>query len=70
MGFIRQQQIKMTMQFLKWQYQKQAMPVPPDAELQKLAASLVTRAGQIARQRGQNILAILKELVADIRHNR
>ncbi len=55
------------MRFLTWQYQRMNLPVPPSASLEKQAAKLVDDAHTIARQRGRNVVAIMKELAEDIR---
>ena len=67
MGFIRDQQIRMTAGLLRRQYQKQGLPIPVESELDRQAAAIVDQAHRIARQRGRNLVAILKDLVADIR---
>ena len=66
-GFIRQQKERMAMRFLTWQYQRMNLPVPPSPSLEKQAAKLVDDAHAIARQRGRNVVAIMKELAEDIR---
>lgn len=55
------------MRFLTWQYQRMNLPVPPSPLLEKQAAKLVDDAHAIARQRGRNVVAIMKELAEDIR---
>ena len=70
MGFIRQQEEKIAMRFLTWQYQKLDQPVPDDAELARQAAKIVEEAHRIARKRGSNVLSIMKDLIADIKKNR
>lgn len=67
MGFIRQQEEKLAMRFLSWQYEKLEQPVPGDAELQQQAARIVSEAHDIARKRGRNVMAIVKDLIADIK---
>ena len=67
MEFIRQQEQKMALRLLTWQYQKRTMPLPPQAELEKQAGAIVNEAHRIARERGRNVLAILKELVSDVK---
>lgn len=67
LGFIRQQEKKVALRLLAWQYQRQSMPLPAVADLEKQAARLVDDAHRIARDRGRNVLTIIKELVADIR---
>jgi len=67
MGFFRQQEIKMAQRLLAWQYQRRQQPPPSEDELAKQAARLVDEAHTIARKRGRNVVAIMKEMVADIR---
>ncbi len=67
MGFFRQQEERMAMRFLAWRYQKLKMPVPNDAELKPQAAQIVEEAHRIARERGRNVIAIIKDLVEDIK---
>lgn len=70
LGFIRQQERKVALRLLAWQYQRQNMPLPPMTELENQAGRLVDDAHGIARERGQNVIAIIKELVTDIRKDR
>jgi hypothetical protein len=66
-GFFRQQEERMAMRLLAWQYQRQNMTVPGDEEMQRQAAQLVDDAHRIAKQRGRNVLAIMKEMIEDIK---
>ncbi|MBW2428835.1 MAG: hypothetical protein JRF56_07750 [Deltaproteobacteria bacterium] len=67
MSFFRQQEEKLAMRFLSWQYQKLDVPVPDDAELARQAAKIVAEAHQIARERGRNVVSIMKDLIADLK---
>ena len=67
MGFIRQQEEKLATRFLNWQYQKLNAPVPDDAELARQAAKIVDEAHRIARQRGSNVVSIMKDLISDLK---
>ena len=67
MGFFRQQEERLAIRFLTWQYQKLDKPVPNDAELKLQAAKIVQEAHQIARERGRNVIAIIKDLINDIK---
>ena len=67
MGFFRQQEERLAMRFLNWQYQKWGKPIPEDSELKQLASKIVDDAHRIARQRGQNVISIMKELIADLK---
>lgn len=66
MGFIRQQEEKLALQYIIWSYQKNKYPMPDAAKLRQMASKLVDDAHQIARERGSNVLTIIKELVQDI----
>ena len=70
MGFIRQQQERMALRFIVWQYQRMNLPVPPLSALEKQAVKIVDDAHAIARERGRNVLAIMKELVEDIKKDK
>jgi len=67
MGFIRIQEEKMAVRLLAWQYQRMNMAVPDEAELQQRAQKLVDDAHRIAKERGKNVVTIVKELVADLK---
>ncbi len=67
MGFIRQQEHKLALRFLRWRYEKLEKPLPHDAVLTDEAARIVEEAHRIARQRGKNVLAIIKELISDLK---
>ena len=62
MGFIRRQEERMTIQFLTWKYQKSNIALPPESELQKQASKIVDEAHRVARERGSNVLSIIKEV--------
>ncbi|MBW2486597.1 MAG: hypothetical protein JRE72_04185 [Deltaproteobacteria bacterium] len=67
MGFFRQQEERMAMRFLAWRYQKLKTPVPDDAQLKIQAAQIVAEAHRIARERGRNVVAIIKDLIEEIK---
>jgi hypothetical protein len=67
MGFIRQQEEKLAVRFLIWQYEKLKKPVPDEGELAGQAAKIVEEAHRIARERGRNVLSIIKDLIADVK---
>ena len=67
MGFLKNQQIKAATRLLAWQYEKNGQPLPERALLEGHARQLVEDAHRIARERGGNVLSILKEMVVDIR---
>lgn len=67
MGFFRQQEERMAVRLLTWQYQRLKIALPSEDELEHRAAALVDEAHRIARERGRNVLAIMKELVGDLK---
>ena len=67
MGFFRKQEERLAERLLEWQYQKQNVPMPDKKILNKMAADLVDQAHEIAKERGKNVLSIIKELVNDIK---
>ena len=67
MGFIRQQEEKLAMRFLSWQYEKLKKPNPTEAELERQAVQIVAEAHDIARKRGRNVMSIIKDLIAEIK---
>ena len=71
MGFIRQQEERLAVRFLCWQYEKLNKPKPSEAELSDQAAKIVEEAHRIARERGSNVVSIIKELIAELKkkHN-
>lgn len=67
LSFIKQQEKKMALRLLTWQYQKKNISLPEPSLLDQQAAAVVDEAHRIARQRGQNVLSIIKELISDIK---
>jgi excinuclease UvrABC nuclease subunit len=65
MGFIRTQEEKLAARFLRWQHEKQQRPLPPESEILRQAVRIVDEAHRIAKDRGGNLLDIMKELVRD-----
>jgi hypothetical protein len=65
MGFFRNQEENLAARFLRWQYDKQKLPVPAEAELKEHAARIVGEAHRIGRERGGNLLGIMKDLADD-----
>jgi hypothetical protein len=66
-GFIRQQEEWMALRLLTWQYQRLKIALPSEDELEARAVALVDEAHRIARDRGRNVLSIMKELVGDLK---
>ena len=67
MSFVRQQQGRLVMRYLIWQYQKRNLPLPAHSELEGQAQKIIEEARQIARKRGRNLMSIVKDLIADLK---
>jgi hypothetical protein len=67
MGFFREQKIKLAQRLLEGQYNRRQVPLPAVEALRRQAEEVVDEAGRIARQRGKNVLAILRDLIQDLR---
>ena len=65
MGFMKNQQVKMAARLLAWQYEKSGSTLPEESQLNERARQLVDDAHRIARQRGGNVLAILKQMASE-----
>lgn len=65
--FVKQQELKLAMRLLAWHYEKNAIATPPPSELRQQADRLVNDAHRIARERGSNVISIIKEMVGDIK---
>ena len=70
MGFIRQQEKRLAVRLLIWQYQRMNIPLPAMEELEKQAAKFVEDAHRIARERGRNVMSILKEMIGDLKQKK
>ncbi len=64
-GLIRRQEERLALRLLAWQYQKMKLPLPVPEELHRQAGKLVDDAHRIARERGRNVVSILKEMISD-----
>jgi hypothetical protein len=69
-SFFRQQEKRLALRLLIWQYQRMNIPVPSMEELQQQAARLVEDAHRIARERGRNVISILKEMIGDLKQKK
>ena len=67
MGFLRRQEERLAIRLLTWQYQRMNYSVPAREELERQAVKLVNDAHQIARERGRNVISIMKEMIADLK---
>lgn len=70
MGFIRQQEKRLAFRLLIWQYQRMNMSVPAMEALEQQAARFVEDAHRIARERGRNVMSILKEMIGDLKQKK
>jgi hypothetical protein len=69
-GFIRQQEKRLAVRLLIWQYQRMNITVPSMEELEQQAARFVEDAHRIARERGRNVISILKEMIGDLKQKK
>ena len=69
-GFIRRQEERLAIRFLVWKYQRMNLVEPALSELQGQAGKIVDDVHRIARERGGNIISIIKELVDDLKKSR
>lgn len=67
MGFLRKQEEQMALRYLRWHYSKSGQSGPPEDWLHCKAKEVVEEAHRIAKQRGHNVLVILKEMLAEIK---
>lgn len=65
MGFLKTQQVKIAIRLLSWQYTNAGRSLPDAAQLNAQAVRLVDDAHRIARERGGNVIAILKTMAAE-----
>jgi hypothetical protein len=66
MGFVRDQEERLAIRLLTWQYQRMNRPLPASSDLEGLARKLVDDAHRIARERGRNVFEIIKDLIKDL----
>ena len=57
----------MAVRLLAWQYERKQLPLPEPDALRVQAEQIVDEAHRIARQRGRNVIVIMKELIDDIK---
>lgn len=67
MGFFRDQEEKLALRLLIWQYQRMKLPIPASKELKAQAGKLVGDAHRIAKESGRNVLTIIKDLISDLK---
>ena len=68
MGLIRRQEERLAIQLLTWQYQKRKLVIPEYPKLERQAAKLVDEAHRIAKERGRNVMSIVKDLIGDLKN--
>ena len=67
MGFLKNQQVNVAIRLLARQYERNGQQLPERALLEGHARQLVDDAHRIARERGGNVIVILKQMVAQAR---
>ena len=67
MSFIRRQEEKIALRILQWRYQNLGIPLPPASDLNDQASKIVEDAHRIAKERGRNVIAIIKDLANDLK---
>jgi len=67
MGILRRQEKRLAVRLLSWQYNRMNLSLPAIEELERQADRLVDDAHRIARERGRNVMSIIKEMIADIK---
>ncbi|MFH1102421.1 MAG: hypothetical protein V1714_01470 [Pseudomonadota bacterium] len=67
MGFFRHQEVQLAKRLLIRRYQKAKTAMPDDKQIEESAARFVDDAHKIAARRGKNVLAILKEMIGDLK---
>lgn len=70
MKFIKEQEKRLAVRYLIWQYEKRKLPLPPLAELEQHAAGIVDEAHRIAAKRGRNVLSIIKEMITEFQRTK
>jgi hypothetical protein len=66
MGFIRRKEEKMAARLILWHQSQKGLPPLSPEDLAQKSTALVEEAHRVARQRGKNVLVIMKEMVADV----
>ena len=67
---VKEQGISLSELAMVLKYQKMNLIVPPVSELQRLASNIVDDGHRIARERGQNVISSIKELIADMKKDK
>ena len=67
MGILRRQEKRLAIRLLSWQYKRVNLSLPAIEELERQADKLVDDAHRIARERGRNVISIIKEMISDVK---
>lgn len=67
MGILRRQEKRLAIRLLSWQYKRENLSLPTIEELERQADKLVDDAHRIARERGRNVISIIKEMISDVK---
>ncbi len=67
MGILRHQEKRLAIRLLSWQYKRENLSLPTIEELERQADKLVDDAHRIARERGRNVISIIKEMISDVK---
>jgi hypothetical protein len=67
MGILRRQEKRLAIRLLSWRYKRENLSTPAIEELERQADRLVDEAHRIARERGRNVMTIIKEMIADVK---
>lgn len=67
MGFFKKQEEQMALRYLRWHYTRSGQSEPPSEILNRKAAEIVNDAHRIAKERGRNVLFILKEMLENLK---
>ncbi|OGP60961.1 MAG: hypothetical protein A2V65_01035 [Deltaproteobacteria bacterium RBG_13_49_15] len=67
MGFFRDQEVQLAKRLLIRQCQKTKTAMPDDKQIEESAARFVDDAHNIAARRGKNVLAIIREMISDLK---
>jgi hypothetical protein len=66
-AFIRRQEVNLAVKLLKWRYEQSNTTEPPESMLRTHAEQVVDEAHRIAKERGRNVMGIIKELVEEVK---
>ncbi len=69
-GFVRKQEVAFAKKLLAWKYQNAGRDLPSDAEITAHAQQVVEEAHVIAKERGTNVLEILKGMIRDFKNKK